>query len=70
MKIDYPDLKRAMDYIDKHSDKGAITIIPVVYGTVKDALQITFSTLDGDKVTLGVSEDDRGFDTITRTERF
>jgi hypothetical protein len=70
VKFDYADLKKSLDYIEKHGDKGMVDLTLTAYGTVKDALQITFMTMDGDKVTIAISEDERAFDTITRTERF
>ncbi len=71
MKIEFSRLKKAIDYIEKHGDKGLIDINLSNFGTVKDHVEIKFNTVaDGDIVMIELPTDDRAFNKITKSERF
>lgn len=70
MKINFADLKKAIDYIAKNGDSGKIYLQLSNFGTVKDLVTLEFNTPDGDKVIITLPTDERSFPSITRNERF
>ena len=70
MKINFSELKKAMEYIAKHSDQCNIDFIVHEHGTVKDSADLSFNTIDNDKITITLFSDEKMFSKITRMERF
>lgn len=71
MKIEFSRLKKAMDYIEKHGDKGHLELNLVNFGTVKDHIEIKFNlAMDGDIVVIELPTDERAFNKIIKSERF
>lgn len=70
MKIEFKELKKALDYIDKHSDKGKITIQLQQQGTVHDCLLLIFTDGSNDSIVISLPTDERAFSKISKTERF
>ncbi len=67
MKLQFSELKKALDYIDKNSDRCDVNLS---FDTINESLSINFNTLDGSSVQVVLHADERKFSKITKTERF
>ncbi len=69
MKLQFKELKKAIDYIVKHGDQGSINVFGA-QGVGDGAFIIAFSDANGDEVKISLPTDEREFIKLTRTERF
>lgn len=69
MKLDFKDLKRVIDYIERYSDKGVVKVTESGLGN-NHALTFTFCTPRLEDVEITLPADEQSFGRITKTERF
>lgn len=69
MKLQFKELKKAIDYILKHGDQGNVSVFGA-QGPGDGSFIIKFSDMNGDEVSISLPSDERAFSKLTRTERF
>lgn len=69
MKLDFKDLKRVIDYIEKYGDKGVVKVVEASQG-MTHALTFTFCTPKLEDIEITLPADEQSFGRITKTERF
>jgi hypothetical protein len=70
MKIDYKELKKAVDYIEKHGDKDKVEIKVSGVGGAFGGITLVFQRLDAHSVEIKIFEDEKMFSRLTKSERF
>jgi hypothetical protein len=70
LKIQYKELKKAIDYIEKHGDKAFVNVVARQLGGAFDSISFHFTDMNTDEVELVIFSNPEVFSKITKTERF
>lgn len=70
MKIQFKELKKAVEYINKNGDHASVDLSFAAKDGTINRLRFAFSDLKGDDIVIEVPDDERAFSKLTRTERF
>ncbi len=70
MKIQYKELRKALDYIAKNGDQAFVTIKAINEETAFEGIVFEFINNETDAVSIFLPTNEKAFSKITTSERF